>query len=78
MKKHYDFRNAEKKKFYVEENQIELPIYIDFEIQDYFLKIAQKKNLTYSQMINLILTEDKNLKNYKLNNLKNTPNQLVV
>ena len=78
MKTHYDFSNAEKKKFYVEENQIELPIYIDFEIQDYFLKIAQEKNLTYSQMINLILKEDKNIENFRLNDLKSTQNQLLV
>lgn len=61
MKKHYDFSKGEKGKFYVPENEIELPIYLNENNRNYYTEIANKKNIAMSKLINNILTRDKEL-----------------
>jgi hypothetical protein len=63
MKKHYDFSNGEKAKFYTPEDEIELPIYLDKNNQSYYYKLAANKNIDLSQLINSILDQDKSLMN---------------
>ena len=43
MKKSYDFSKGIKGKFYIPENEIQLPIYLDSSNQKYFLNLAKEK-----------------------------------
>lgn len=61
MKKHYDFSKGEKGKFYIPEEEIELPVYLDTQNQKYYLNIANNKNIAMSKLINIILAKDKSI-----------------
>lgn len=61
MKKHFDFSKGEKSKFYIPENEIELPIYLNENNRYYYTEIANKKKIGMSKLINNILTRDKEL-----------------
>ena len=61
MKKHYDFSKGEKGKFYVPENEIELPVYLDEKNGKYYSDLATEKNIAMSKLINNILSRDKEL-----------------
>ncbi|MFA6571025.1 MAG: toxin-antitoxin system, antitoxin component [Bacteroidota bacterium] len=63
MKKHYDFSKGEKGKFYVSENEIELPVYLNENNQKYYLEIASEKKIAMSKLINNVLSRDKDLVN---------------
>uniref|UniRef100_A0A7V4G6E4 CopG family transcriptional regulator n=1 Tax=Desulfobacca acetoxidans TaxID=60893 RepID=A0A7V4G6E4_9BACT len=52
MKKEYDFTNGERGKFYVENVQLRLPIYLEDDIQQFFVDLAEKKNENMSKLIN--------------------------
>jgi hypothetical protein len=58
MKNKYDFSNAEKGKFYRPLDQIELPIYLDQKVKDYYLNIARDKDTDLSKIINAILEKE--------------------
>ncbi len=66
MKKHYDFSKGEKGKFYIPEDEIKLPIYLDQTNQKYYLDLAANKNISLSKLINSILEKDKSLMNFIL------------
>lgn len=61
MKKEYDFRNAEQGKFYVPIEEIKIPIYLDKDIEEFVLKIAEKKKSDVSSVVNQILAKDREL-----------------
>jgi len=61
MKKHYDFSKGEKGKFYIPENEIELPVYLNENNQNYYLELATEKKIAMSKLINNILSRDKDL-----------------
>lgn len=63
MKKSYDFTNGIKGKFYIPENEIELPIYLDKENQEFFMNLAREKKTVISKLVNKILTKDRELIN---------------
>jgi hypothetical protein len=63
MKKHYDFSKGEKGKFYIPEDKIELPIYLNQSNQQYYLDLASNKKIALSELINTILAKDKSLLN---------------
>ena len=63
MKKHYDFSKGEKGKFYVTEAEIELPVYLDANNQEYYLKLASEKKITFSKLINNLLKKEKEIVN---------------
>ncbi len=44
MKELYDFSKGVKGKFYIPENEIELPVYLDKANQEYFFNLAREKN----------------------------------
>lgn len=44
MEKHYNFENGVKGKFYVPENELQLPVYLDFDLQKTLLKLANETN----------------------------------
>ncbi len=58
MEKHYNFENSEKGKFFTPENEIQLPIYLDFNLQNTIIKIADEKNKSYSDTINELIRDD--------------------
>lgn len=58
MKKEYDFSNAVKGKFYRPKEQLELPIYLEKKIKDYYLNIAKNKATTLEKVINIILKKE--------------------
>ena len=58
MQKEYDFTTAEQGKFYKKSQHLEIPIYLDAKIQDFFLKTAQAKNISLQKVVNKILKKD--------------------
>lgn len=61
MKKQYDFSKGVKGKFYISENDIQLPVYLDKKNQDYFLNLAREKNVEVSKLVNFVLTKEREL-----------------
>lgn len=61
MKNHYDFSKGEKGKFYVPKSEIELPIYLDPDNQEFFMNLADQKNINLSTLINKILSKGKDI-----------------
>jgi len=57
MKKNYDFSNADLGKFYKENSQINLPIYLESKIQNYSMERANSKGITVSQLVNELLKQ---------------------
>jgi hypothetical protein len=55
MKKEYDFSNAEKAKFFREDAEYYLPVYLDPDVNKYFNELAARKNKDLSILINDIL-----------------------
>jgi hypothetical protein len=67
MKKEYDFSKAEKGKFYRPIEDIELPIYLDKKLKNYYLKIASSKKIPLEKVINIILKKEMELQKQILN-----------
>ena len=63
MKKKYDFSKGVKGKFYVSKEEISLPLYLSKKNQDFYLKLANKKNIPLSDLINSLLSKDKEIIN---------------
>jgi hypothetical protein len=61
MKKEYDFSKGIRGKFYNKDAKFNLPIYLEPEIESFFLSIANQQNIELSQMINNILHKDKEI-----------------
>jgi hypothetical protein len=58
MKKEYDFSNAEQGKFYRRMEKLEIPVYLDKEIKEFFNKTASKKKIGLDKIINTILRKE--------------------
>lgn len=58
MKKEYNFAKAEKGKFYTPAEQIELPIYLDKSIKDFYKNAALLKKIDLNKMVNSILKKE--------------------
>ena len=58
MKKEYDFSKAEKGKFSRPLKDLEIPIYLDDKVKEYYLNIANKKNTDLNSIINKILANE--------------------
>ncbi len=58
MKKEYDFSKAERGKFYSKDIAINLPVYLDDEVQTFIAGIAEKKHLDLTQVVNNLLRSD--------------------
>lgn len=61
MKKEYDFSKGVRGKFYNADGEFNLPIYLEPEIAEFVQKLAVKKNLDRSQIVNLLLKKDKEI-----------------
>ena len=58
MKDEYDFTNAVRGKFYKENAEFHTPVYLEPELEVYFVKIAQVKKLSLNEVINSVLAKD--------------------
>ena len=58
MKKEYDFSKAEKGKFYRPLNELEIPIYLDKKVKDYYIALSKNKKVALNKIINSILKKE--------------------
>ncbi len=58
MKKEYDFSKAEQGKFYRPIEELEIPIYLDKKVKEFFRKKALDKNMELDKVINTILSKE--------------------
>jgi hypothetical protein len=65
MKEEYDFTNAEQGKFYRSIEELDIPIYLDKEVKEFFLKNLQNKNNHFSlnKIINSLIKQDIEISN---------------
>ena len=61
MKDEYDFSKGVRGKFYKEDANFNLPIYLDIELQDFISKIAEEQKSSITQIVNNLLFKDKEL-----------------
>jgi len=61
MKDEYDFSQGVRGKFYREDANFNLPIYLDTELQNFITKIAKEQKTTITQIVNNLLFKDKEL-----------------
>ncbi len=58
MKKEYDFTDAEQGKFYRPSSEHEVPIYLDPEIEQFYLECAEKGHKPLNILVNTILRKE--------------------
>ncbi len=58
MKKEYDFSKAEKGKFYRPIEKLEMPVYLEKEVKEFFSKTASKKKIRLDKIVNTILRKE--------------------
>lgn len=58
MRKEYDFSKAEQGKFYRPIEKLEIPIYLDKKVKEFFMKKALDKNVKLDKVINTILRKE--------------------
>jgi len=58
MKKEYDFSKGERGKFFRENVRLNLPVYLDEEVQSYLQERAKSKGVEVAQLVNEMLRQD--------------------
>ena len=58
MRKEYDFSNAVRGKFYVPPEEMQLPIYLDEKIRQFYYKRAKETGQSPTELINKVLSKD--------------------
>ena len=58
MRKEYDFSKGERGKFYRPDIKLNIPIYLDEEVLAFIEKIASKKGIDRSSVVNELLRGD--------------------
>jgi len=58
MRKEYDFSKGERGKFYRPDMKLNIPIYLDKEVSTFVEKIASKKGIDRSAVVNELLRGD--------------------
>jgi len=60
MKDEYDFSNAEQGKFYRPLEELDIPIYLDKDVKEYFMQKVRSKGKAFSlnETINSLLKKD--------------------
>ena len=58
MRKEYDFSKGERGKFYRPDMKLNIPIYLDEEVTAFVDKIASKKRIDRSSVVNELLRVD--------------------
>ncbi len=65
MENEYDFSKAEQGKFYRPIEELEIPVYLDKKVRNFFNKKALEKNVELGQIINAILLKEMELASSK-------------
>lgn len=58
MREEYDFSNGERGKFYHPDLKLNIPIYLEEEVSIFVEKLASKKGVNRSSIVNELLKED--------------------
>ena len=58
MRKEYDFSKGERGKFYRPDMKLNIPVYLDEEVSAFVDKIASKKGIDRSSVVNELLKGD--------------------
>lgn len=58
MKKEYDFSKGVRGKFFKPDAELNLPVYLDSEVQSYLRERAQSKGVELNQLVNELLRKD--------------------
>ncbi|MDP1950807.1 MAG: hypothetical protein Q8K59_06905 [Nitrosomonas sp.] len=58
MKEEYDFSGGERGKFFREEAKLNLPVYLDDEVQAYIQQRASAKGVEVGQLVNEMLKQE--------------------
>ncbi|MFH0724968.1 MAG: hypothetical protein V2B19_01195 [Pseudomonadota bacterium] len=58
MRKEYDFSKGERGKFYRSDMKLNIPIYLDEEVSSFVEKIASRKGVDRSAVVNELLRGD--------------------
>ncbi len=60
MKEEYDFTNAEQGKFYRPIEELDIPIYLDKEVKEYFFRNIKEKDISFSlnKIVNSLIKKD--------------------
>lgn len=58
MKSEYDFKNAERGKFFRKNSSLELPVYLEAGVRDYLTERAKAKGVDVSDLVNDLLKRD--------------------
>jgi hypothetical protein len=61
MKKEYDFSKGTRGKFYKARTRLNLPVYLDSEVQRFVEQIATKRRSDISRVVNQLLKSDMKL-----------------
>jgi uncharacterized protein YueI len=52
MKKEYDFSKGERGKYYHPDANFKMPVYLDDDVQSFYIDLARKKNIDLQILIN--------------------------
>lgn len=58
MKQEYDFSKGERGKFFRKDASLNLPVYLDKEVQNYLQERAKSKGVNVAQLVNEMLKQD--------------------
>lgn len=58
MKDEYDFSNAERGRFYHSDAQLNIPVYLDQDVESWFAEKAKIKGVKLQSLINELLRKD--------------------
>ena len=58
MKQEYDFSKGERGKFFRKNARLNLPVYLDEEVQSYLQERARSKGMEIAQLVNEMLRQD--------------------
>lgn len=58
MKEEYDFSNAERGRFYRPDTQLNIPVYLDQDIESWFSEKAKAKGVNLQSLVNDLLRKD--------------------
>ena len=61
MKEEYDFSKAEQGKFYRPINELEIPVYLDKDVETFFFQKAAERNIDLKQVVDTILRKEMDL-----------------
>ena len=61
MKKEYDFSKGQRGKFHRPDAKLNLPVYLDAEVQQFVERIAESKNADVSTVVNELIRSDMHL-----------------